>query len=316
FLFLPFILAYFAAKLILPIINWMYRKIRMPRMISATILIIILAGLLVTAFLFLCRILTGQIRNLIQNMGSYEHVVRNAINYISCCCDDMFGLKAGSAYQYISSSIDGLINNVRGNIIPAVTQQSFSIAVMMAKIVGIIVIIFISVLMIVKDSDDYRSIYEDSRFYEDIHKVTGKLSVTGIAYIKTQVIIMLISAGIITSGLLLIKNRYALLIGIGISILDAFPVLGCGIVLIPWAIVSLIGGKIYVAAILITIYLICELVRQFLEPKLLGDRIGIKPIFMIMSMYIGVNLFGILGFLLGPVALVIIIAVFKAYSSE
>ncbi|HEX3022377.1 MAG TPA: hypothetical protein VHP81_08295, partial [Lachnospiraceae bacterium] len=47
FLFLPFILAYFAAKLILPIINWMYRKIRMPRMISATILIIILAGLLV-----------------------------------------------------------------------------------------------------------------------------------------------------------------------------------------------------------------------------------------------------------------------------
>ena len=164
-----------------------------------------------------------------------------------------------------------------------------------------------------KDYDEYKGYYENSRFYEDIHKVTGKLSETGIAYLKTQAIIMMITAAIMTCGLLLIKNKYALLIGILVSLLDAFPAVGCGLVLIPWAIIELLSKDILHATV-ITIYLICELVRQFLEPKLLGDRIGIKPIYLLMAMVIGVELFGILGFLLGPLGLVIISAVVKAYS--
>lgn len=313
-MFVPFILAYFFTKLLRPVVNWLYKKIHMLKMISTTILLVILVGIIGTLLFFLGKKLIGQISSLISNISVYEDYMLGGMRSVGGYLDRMIRLEDGQAYDFMYQGSMKIIGGVQDNVLPMITQHSVSVVRLTIKIVGAILIIFIAVLMMMKDYDEYKSIYEKSRFYEDIHKVTGKLSDTGIAYLKTQAIIMMISAGIMTCGLLLIKNNYAFLIGILISLLDAFPVLGCGLILIPWSIIELFSRNVLHAAVLITIYLICELIRQFLEPKLLGDRIGIKPIYMLMSMTIGVQLFGVLGFLLGPLGLVIITAVVKAYS--
>lgn len=313
-MFVPFILAYFFTKLLRPIVNWLYNKIKMLKMISTTILLIILVGIIATALFFLGKKLIEQISSLVSNMPIYQEVVTSGLQTISGACDKIFGLEKGQAYDFIYSNGTKFFVGVEERMVTNITQRSFGIAALMISIISKVIIVFIGVLMMMKDYDEYKKIYENSRFYEDIHKVTGKLSETGIAYLKTQAIIMMITAAIMTCGLLLIKNKYALLIGILVSLLDAFPAVGCGLVLIPWAIIELLSKDILHATVIITIYLICELMRQFLEPKLLGDRIGIKPIYLLMAMVIGVELFGILGFLLGPLGLVIISAVVKAYS--
>jgi predicted PurR-regulated permease PerM len=162
-----------------------------------------------------------------------------------------------------------------------------------------------------KDDTEYEKSFQSTVFYPDIHVVTSKLSETGIAYLRTQAIIMVFVAALCTAALLLVKNKYALLIGIGIGIFDAFPVLGSGLILVPWSIISLLNKDLFNAAVLMTLYLGCQILRQCLEPKLLGNRIGIKPVYTLMAMYVGVRLFGIVGFLLGPLGLVIITTVVK-----
>ncbi|MBS5934687.1 MAG: sporulation integral membrane protein YtvI [Clostridiales bacterium] len=313
-MFVPFILAYFFTKLLRPVVDWLYNKIKMLKMISTTILLIILVSIIGTALFFLAKKLIEQISSLIMNMPIYQEVIISGLQKVSGSCDRLFSLEKGQVFDFLYSNGAKFVVGVQEKMVPMITQRSLGIAALMINIIGKIIIVFIGVLMMMKDYDEYKGFYEKSRFYEDIHKVTGKLSETGIAYLKTQAIIMMISAAIMTCGLLLIKNKYALLIGILISLLDALPAVGCGLVLIPWAIIELLSKDILHATVIITIYFICELMRQFLEPKLLGDRIGIKPVYLLMAMVIGVELFGILGFLLGPLGLVIISAVVKAYS--
>ena len=78
----------------------------------------------------------------------------------------------------------------------------------------------------------------------------------------------------------------------------------------------LMNGNIYAAAILITIFLVCQILREVLEPKLIGNRIGVKPLYTLISIYIGVKLFSIIGFILGPIGLVIIITVYKVVNEK
>ena len=104
----------------------------------------------------------------------------------------------------------------------------------------------------------------------------------------------------------LINNPYAILIGILIAIIDAFPIVGSGIVLIPWAIIYALRGDFVSAAVLVAAYLLCMLIREILEPKIMGQQTGLRPIYTFISFFIGIQVFGILGVMLGPIGIVII----------
>ena len=126
---------------------------------------------------------------------------------------------------------------------------------------------------------------------------------------KTQLVIMSINSVILVSGFMWIKNPYSFLAGITIAILDAFPVLGSGLFLVPMAIIKLLGGNYFATAVILSMYILCELIRSFIEPRMLGDRIGIHPFFTLMAMFVGLRLFGVIGFLAGPLGLIIVKAI-------
>lgn len=132
---------------------------------------------------------------------------------------------------------------------------------------------------------------------------------------KAQVIIIFIISVVCTLGIYFVGNKYYLLFGITIAIIDAFPVVGSGSILVPWSIFSLLGGNFINAAILFSVYLITMLIREVLEPKLLGDSLGILPVFMLMAIFVGVKLFGVAGIVLGPIGYVIIGTVMKNCNS-
>lgn len=171
------------------------------------------------------------------------------------------------------------------------------------------IIAFVAAVLLLGDREKYAGSYRRSPFYEELKQVLGRLSAAGVAYLKTQCILMALIATICTIGFLFVKSEYALLLGIGVAILDAFPVLGSGLILVPWALICLVKGSYVQVAVLVVMYLLCVLVREGLEPKLLGNRIGIPPLYTLMAVYVGVELFGILGVILGPFGLVIIRAV-------
>ena len=130
-------------------------------------------------------------------------------------------------------------------------------------------------------------------------------------YLKAEAILVIIAFFQVLIGLYIFQKmgmnvQYPLLAAIGIGFVDALPILGSGTVLVPWAVISAINGDIKLAIGLLIIFAILSVVRQFLEPKVVSKKIGIHPIFTLIAMYTGFKLIGILGLLIGPIALIII----------
>ena len=101
------------------------------------------------------------------------------------------------------------------------------------------------------------------------------------------------------------------LIALLILILDVIPILGAGTIVIPWIIILFINGEKALAFSLIGLYLLNIAVREFIEPKIVSQKIGIHPIFTLIAMYTGFKFVGIIGMILGPIVLIILKNVFS-----
>ena len=86
------------------------------------------------------------------------------------------------------------------------------------------------------------------------------------------------------------------------AVVDLLPVLGAGAVLIPWAIVSLLFGSYQMGLGLLILYGVVTLVRQIAEPHVVGSSLGLHPFISLFSVFIGWELFGILGMIVAPFA--------------
>jgi sporulation integral membrane protein YtvI len=310
-LILPFLFAYFLAWLIRPTTEFLYRRLKIPRIIGGTVSLGVLTAVVGTALFYLCNILMKQAIEFIRNIPVYLNYLAGKLDHLCTSCDDVFGLDGGTFRDVMNDNFAHMIERIRTNVMPGITSRTISYTITFVAAIGVILIILISTILIVKDLPAFRKKYGDSELYKDIHTVTDKLADAGVAYLRTQLIIMAIVAVISFLGLTIMKNQYALMLGLLIALMDALPILGSGIIYIPWTIVMLFNSNLFAAAILFTTFLVCQIIREILEPKLIGNRIGVKPLFTLISMYIGVKLFSIAGFVLGPVGLIIIITIVK-----
>lgn len=315
-LILPFIFAYFLAWIIHPVTEAMYRRFKLPRIVGGTAALLLLFAVFGTSFCMLINILIRQTITLIKNLPVYINLLSARLDIICGWCDKVFELDCGTIRGLVDENMIQGMNKMSTGLVPKLTQHTIQITIWFVGFLGILLIVLVAAVLIVKDSSELQDKLKESRIYHEYHRITQRLSEVGMAYLRTQGIIMIIVAVVCILGLTLLHNDYAFLIGIGIAFMDALPVLGSFLVLIPWAIVSLVSGNIYEAAILITIYLICQIIREILEPKLLGNRIGIRPLFTLIAIYVGVKLFSFAGFILGPVGLIIIQTIYQAVSDH
>ncbi len=126
-------------------------------------------------------------------------------------------------------------------------------------------------------------------------------------YIKAQLILMSIVFCVLFIGFLVLDIRFAFLLALTISFLDAIPVLGTGMILNPWAIICVFQGNYSTAIGLVCLYLIVLLTRQFLEPRILSVQLGIHPLITLICMYTGLKLAGIAGMIIGPLVGLVVI---------
>ena len=126
-------------------------------------------------------------------------------------------------------------------------------------------------------------------------------------YVKSQLIL---SAGvflILAVGFLFMGQPYGLLLAFALAVLDFIPIIGAGTAMVPWAFVALFTGDLHSAVELMVIWGAIALFRRVMEPKFVGDQTGLSPILSLVSIYVGMKLAGVLGMILGPVALLILL---------
>ena len=145
-------------------------------------------------------------------------------------------------------------------------------------------------------------------FISQMIKDTGK-GLKG--YLKAQLILMGIIFIILTIGLRILEVPYFIWISIVVSIVDVLPVLGAGIVIVPWSVISFILGNSYLGKGLALIYIILIITRQILEPKIMGKEIGVRPLYTFLATILGSLIFGPIGLILGPLIAVLVTSIIR-----
>jgi len=309
--FLPLLVAWLLAALLHRPVRWLKTKLRIPMTFSAVIGILFLLSAAGIGAFFLLRTLLNQLIGLIRQFPTYQLALTE--RYQSFCngCDRFLRLDVGASQIFLDAQLEQVMNHIQHTVLPSITEQTLRIALGTAEAFALIVIILVVAILLVKDLDRYRERFRACAFAPVLLPIADRLRYSAIAYLRTQGIIMLITAVLCTLGLVLIKNPYALLLGLTIALLDALPVLGSGMILLPWSIVLFFRNDYMSGAILLTVFVLCVILREFLEPKLLGKGIGISPLYTLISMYLGIRIFGVAGFILGPIGLVIIKSLYE-----
>ena len=128
----------------------------------------------------------------------------------------------------------------------------------------------------------------------------GGMKIAIVGWLKAQVKLCGVTWGVLTAGFLLLRVRHAPLWALGAALVDAFPILGTGAVLVPWSLVSFLQGDTGRAFGLLALYAAAAIGRTLLEPKLVGQHLGLDPLLTLLALYGGYRLWGLPGMLLAP----------------
>lgn len=314
-LVIPFLFAYFIALILRPSAIWVAKRCRIPikgrhygipvGVIGAVELVIILA-LLLTGLYFGGRKLCVEACLLLDHIPEWIQTLDRWLTGVCHDLESLLCLKANVLVVLMREMLRGLMVSLRDAAMPYLMVNSMSIFRIGIQITVITVVLLIAVALSLQEMERWKARCEASVFRREFSLIARRLANVGDAYLKTQGIIMLLTTTICTIGFWLLGNPYYILAGISIGILDALPIFGTGTVLIPWAVILLIRHQWGRGIALFAIYLICYFLREILEAKMMGDRVGLSPLETLISMYVGLQLFGIAGFLLGPIGLLLI----------
>ncbi len=127
-----------------------------------------------------------------------------------------------------------------------------------------------------------------------------------LGYFKAILILMGFTFIEVSIGLFILNVNYAFLIALLVGLSDAIPIMGTGVVMVPWILWTVISGDMPLAIGLSIIYVLGILIRQIMEPKIVGSQIGLHPLVTLLAMYIGLKFFGIIGMFVGPISIIVV----------
>lgn len=287
-------------------------RLKIHRQIGAVLLLLVACALLGLLIWVLFSWIVGSLPGWIEGLDSLESELSVIVHQICGVVGET--IKVDSVYleQTILARIQEGIDYFQLQFLPGMLSQSLEYVKVIAAIGGFLVTFLIATVLLAKDYDNImNSLLDREECHVFLEIICGIIRYIA-TFVKAQAIIMSI-IGILAAAVLGISGiRNGILWGLLAGILDALPFVGTGIVLVPLALQQLFYGQYVRAAVCLLLYVACIFTRELLEPKLIGKRVGVSPIAILLSIYAGIQLFGIWGIIGGPLGFIII---YQAYLS-
>lgn len=293
----PFILAIIISIINEPLIKLLEKKFSIKRKYGAIL------SLLLTLLILLVVVVIGAIKiynelvNLQANFGQYINSISIQLNhYLDKLTTYYESLPYGIADE-INNSLLGLISKIRA-IIESSVKFLFDTLTSVPKITVFMTITLLASYFISSDKSTVSSfIYKQlpKKWAKNLSGIKNSAFAAVLAYIRAQLILVTFTFFEASIGLIIININYAITLGILIAISDLVPIFGTSIIMVPMIIWYLITGNIPCAIGVTIVYYIGVIMRQILEPKILGENLGLHPLVTLIVMYIGLSLYGVLG---------------------
>lgn len=310
---MPFVIGFSVAFLLKPVINKLSKLTHINRKpIAALVLLLFYATVGLLVFLFGLQVffsvqrfiyqipdiytqkmepaLVSSYKSLEMWAAHWDPKIMNAISEVAKDLLAQLGALVSSVSTKMLAMISGIAVWVPGMFVSLIFTiiSSFFIAMDYYKITNFIVRQF---------NPQHQSLILDIKNY-----VVGSI----FKFITSYALIMSITFAELSIGLTILRIDHAILVAFLISMLDVLPVLGTGGVVIPWILIELVQKNYSLALGLLFLYLFITIMRNVLEPKIVGKRVGLHPVLMLISMFVGVKLFGPLGLIILPFMLIVI----------
>lgn len=274
--------------------------------------IILLAAILIVGA---ATFLISKARNFVQDAGFLTEAINTAAMELCARIENFFGLENGMLGLWMQEKLlKGIGGSLAGSGKGLITGSLKSMAVA-GQLSMFVVVSFICVVLFAREIEDWQqgllklAVLEPAidRILSIIIRIGKKIGAMIKAYLKTQGIILVCISVTATAGLYLGGMSEAYFYGILAGFMDFLPFIGTGIVLVPIGVVSFLRGKIAGGIIIVVTYFACVLIREFLEPRLLGNGVKFSPAAILISVYAGVMFYGLGGVILGPVTLLVLV---------
>lgn len=303
--FLPFIIALILAILFEPVVLFVQDKAKFKRVWAVVTvftsffafvfwLVYISAKKLVTEAVTLSK----ELPSLIERITSGDTVFTDFYNSFSpenqSYIKDTFFSIIGKATEFLTSYAGSLFTIIKA--FPA-----YFVAFIVFMVAVYVIAIELPTLRIA-----FLKYFEKGQSQKKIEIVMDKLKIAIVGFLRAQLIFSSLTFVICIIGLKIIGINFVVLFSLLIVIVDLLPILGTGSVLVPWAIYLAITGNLYQAVGLVVLFLAITVFRKIIEPKLLGDSIGLKPLPTLISMYVGFEVMGIIGMIIGPAIMIVV----------
>ncbi len=316
---MPFIIGFALAFLSRPLVKATSKVTHLNSKISGLIVLILEYALILLGAWFLGAKIFTSLRNLFLDLPDhYDQTILPLFTNIVAWIDSVEANLSPDILDSIYAIIESATENIRNWVISLSSSAVSSIAGITAKIPFYFISFVFTVLATIFISKDYDTIVGfikkqlDEKTQIVVSDTKRHIARTVLGYIRAFTIIWIITFAELAIGLSILRVENAIGIAVLIAFADVLPVVGTGFILNPWAIIALIGGDWALAIGLFVLYLIIITVRNFAEPKIVGDQLGLNPIVTILSIYLGYRLLGLIGMILVPVTVNILVGLHRS----
>lgn len=307
----PFILAFLLITLCYPLLERMQRHVPIRKKFLAVgiVLPIILAmmGILWLIFLLGCRQLEG-LPSFCTQLGGQ---LQSFFHQFCCGLDGRFGWNGQQIESFVAQKITTAMDRVQVQVMPKLLTSSYNCFKALFAALGFLAVTCIAAILLEKE---YVNILDKLKNSGELRPVwaavEGILSYI-ITFLRAQGTLFLIISLLCSAGLCMAGVCGGMTFGILAGFLDVLPFIGTGMVLVPLSVWQLLNGQYVRMAVCLVLYAACIVIREMLEPRLIGRRIGIAPVLMLLAIYAGVRSFGVGGIIKGPLALIVMLEIYK-----
>lgn len=309
--FMPFVIGWIIAMIANPLVRFLESRLKVVRKHGSVLVVITVLALIIGGLYLLLSKLLSEASGLLQSLPQLWETFQIEVRNIGRQLENLFSFlpdQLGVQMKAVADNLDSYMGVLLQNVATPTVEAAGSVAKSLPSILVNTVVVILSSYFFIAERDTILNLWkqympENSKKHMSYMRRDAIRLIGG--YFMAQFRIMFVVAAILTVGFLVLQVPYSFLLALLISLLDFLPVFGTGTVLIPWGLIKLLSGEYYMAGGLILLYILSQFIRQAIQPKIVGDSMGLPPLMTLVLLYIGFKVSGLGGMILAvPVGLV------------
>ena len=311
--FLPFLLGLILALAMDPLVR-LFLRFKISRAAATGLALLVTVGVSGVLLWLAIKTLIWELAKIIANVPYFSVMIKEQALLLT---QKFKALSEGLPPEFViqlDKNIEKL-SNFLSNTLSLLASESLQLIINLPNQLLIVVIMLVATFFISKDLAKIKNRIANAipeEFHCKLRFMTDDLYRASIGYIKAQIILAAISALVIMIGLIFLGAEYILSISLLSGLFSPVPVIGVGAIIVPLIIFNLATGNTFMSVGLSILFAVVIVVKHSLEPKVLGENIGLDPLAVLISLYVGFEVLGVYGIIMGPFILITYNALLKA----